>query len=519
MEDDRDLVLGLQDLLIHEGYDVFVANSCSEALSTLSHHHFNAVLLDLGLPDGDGLDILNNLHTTNPTLPVVIITASTTVDRTIATLSRGAFAYLIKPYNRDELRAILRRAIGINDLAIQAEHAQHALLESEDRFRSIVESANDAIVVADHQGYVVSWNRAASLMFGYTADEVVGKPLTLLMPFRYREAHEIGMERMRTTGQSKVIGHTVELHGLRKDGTEFPVELSLAVWQTRGGNYFSGIIRDVTSRKRADMAIRKTTERLTLAMRAGQLGTWEWDPRTGAVAWSDNVEQLFGLSPGSLPPTFEAFLDLIHPIDRIQVAKRMVEGTLAGTGYAGEFRLLLPNESVRWVSCTGQTFRLEHGEAFRMIGIIQCITKQKEAETALRESQVLLHQLMDHITDVFWMTDPAKTEILYVSPGYERVWGRSCDSLKSSPLSWVEAVHPDDRQQVMRDALTKQSSGHYDLEYRIIRPDGSIRWIWDRAFPIRDVTGQVYRIAGLAEDITERKRVSAARPKQERLHK
>ena len=127
--------------------------------------------------------------------------------------------------------------------------AEEALRETEERFRSVVESATDAIVLADHRGNIISWNKAAQRLFGYTAEEVAGKPLTILMPARYREAHQRGVERVRSNGGSRVIGKTLELHGLKKDGTEFPLELSLGTWKTKEGTFYSGIIRDTTERK------------------------------------------------------------------------------------------------------------------------------------------------------------------------------------------------------------------------------------------------------------------------------
>jgi PAS domain S-box-containing protein len=124
---------------------------------------------------------------------------------------------------------------------------------------------------------------------------------------------------------------------------------------------------------------------------------------------------------------------------------------------------------------------------------------------AVHQSEERFRQLTEYIREVFWMTDVAKNQMLYVSPGYEEVWGRTCESLHASPRNWLEAIHPDDRERVVQAALTKQISGHYNEEYRILRPDGSLRWIQDRAYPVRDEAGKVYRIAGIAEDITERK--------------
>jgi PAS domain S-box-containing protein len=137
------------------------------------------------------------------------------------------------------------------------------------------------------------------------------------------------------------------------------------------------------------------------------------------------------------------------------------------------------------------------------------LSRLKQAEESLRESQERFRQLAENIREVFWLSDPAKNHIIYISPGYEQVWGRTCQSLYASPRSWLETIHPDDRERVLEAALTRQVRGQYDEEYRIVRPDGSIRWIRDRAFPIRDHGGMIYRIAGLAADITEHKQVEA----------
>jgi len=123
---------------------------------------------------------------------------------------------------------------------------------------------------------------------------------------------------------------------------------------------------------------------------------------------------------------------------------------------------------------------------------------------ALRESEERFRQLAENIREVFWMSDTSKDEIIYVSPGYETIWGRTCQSLYDSARDWMEAIHEEDRERVLR-ALEKQVSGEYDEIYRIVRPDGSIRWIHDRAFPVRNEAGEVYRVTGIAEDITERK--------------
>src|SRR5262245_10359454 len=266
VEDHPDIVTGLQDLLQHDGYIVTVAGTCADAIAHIGMQRFNVILLDLGLPDGDGLDVLREVQRKDTSLPVIILTAHIAPERTVGSLAKGAFAYLTKPYNREELRQTLLRAIGVKELAVKAERAEQSLSESEHRFRSLVESATDAIVVANGRGVIVSWNRAASRLFDYTTEEVIGQPLTILMPARYRQAHEKGLTRLESTGESHVIGSVVELHGLRKHGEEFPIELSLATWKTGSGSYYSGIIRDISERKKTARALEQLQHQHTLIL-------------------------------------------------------------------------------------------------------------------------------------------------------------------------------------------------------------------------------------------------------------
>ena len=123
----------------------------------------------------------------------------------------------------------------------------------------------------------------------------------------------------------------------------------------------------------------------------------------------------------------------------------------------------------------------------------------------LRSSEARFVQLAAHIREVFYLTDVGITEIIYISPAYEEIWGRSCESVYAEPMSWLDAVHPHDRDRVDKMVAQGRSSGCYDDEYRVLRPDGTQRWVRVRGVPVRDQDGKIYRIAGVAEDITERK--------------
>src|SRR3989475_4498457 len=146
----------------------------------------------------------------------------------------------------------VRSIIVVCDDITERKKAEEALRESEERFRSVTQSTHDAIIVADQQGHIQSWNRGAQLMFGYTETEVLNQPLTLLMPPHYHEPHSRAMARVMQTGESRLVGQTIELTGMRKDGTEIPLELSLAMWKAKTGTFCSGIVRDLTERKREE---------------------------------------------------------------------------------------------------------------------------------------------------------------------------------------------------------------------------------------------------------------------------
>ena len=147
----------------------------------------------------------------------------------------------------------------------EKKQAEDALRLSEERFRSVAQTASDAIITIDSRGEIVFWNHAAQSMFAYSADEAMGRPLTFLMPEKFRKGHESGLNRAVSTGRSGMVGSTVEKVGLKKNNIEFPVELSVARWQTKEGVFFTGIVRDISACKRAEEEIRHLSQQLIRA--------------------------------------------------------------------------------------------------------------------------------------------------------------------------------------------------------------------------------------------------------------
>ena len=159
------------------------------------------------------------------------------------------------------------------------------------------------------------------------------------------------------------------------------------------------------------------------------------------------------------------------------------------------------------VSLNASTVRDEGGNPLYSRCFWADITKHKETERELRRSELLFRQVAESVREVFWLMSLDGDEIYYLSPGYEDIWGRPSEDLIAQPMIWVEHIHPDDRERVVRK-FQRRKQGEFSepgTEFRICRPDGSIRWVLGRSFPVVDENGRVYRMAGFALDISKRK--------------
>lgn len=502
VEDDLDIAVGIQDLLEHDGYHVSIAGTCADGIARARDQRYNAVLLDLGLPDGDGSSVLRVLQEMDPTLPVIILTAYTSTERTIGSLAQGAFHYLTKPYNRDELRATLRRAVSMKALAVKAAHVEHALAESEERFRSVFESATDAILLADEAGRILSWNQAASQLFGYRDDEVLGQALTMLMPERYRAAHERGMARMRAGAPARLIGRPVELEGLRRDGSEFPLELSLGTWRTAAGSFYSGIIRDISERRQMENALRRSEQLLRNLINNTTAVIYVKEPDGRYVMTNTRFEHLFGLSQEEIRGKTDHELFPKEIADAFRTHD--VDVLNAGVPLESEEYAPHPDGIHTYLSIKFPLLD-QTGTPYLVCGISTDITERKQAEEQLLRRDRELADFIEHaVIGLHWVD--AEGRLLWANQAELSLLGYSKEEYLGRSI-----VEFHDDPAVARDLLRRLTAleSVRDYEARLRCKDGSVKHVLIDS-NVYSEEGRFVHTRCFTRDITERKRMETA---------
>ena len=349
---------------------------------------------------------------------------------------------------------------------------------------------------------IVEINQVMCDLSGYTREEVIGKTTQQIGGFIPAEFHEALWRTLDAEGRLSEVDYPYR----RKDGTLRHALVSAERIQLDGEDYILGVFMDVTDRKAAELALRASEERMRLFVEhaPASLAMFDRDMRYLSVSrrWLADYglgdRDLRGLCHYDVFPEIGEAWRAVH--------RRALAGEVVRED-ADRFERA--DGSVNWLRWEVRPWHEASGAVGGILIFSEDITASLAAQAALRDTENRFRQLAESIREVFWLTEVGKNQILYISPGYEAIWGRTCSALYASPRDWINAIHPEDRDRVLEAAMTKQAAGTYDEEYRIVRPDGNVRWIRDQAFPVRDAAGQVVRVAGVAEDITERRHLEA----------
>ena len=275
---------------------------------------------------------------------------------------------------------------------------------------------------------------------------------------------------------------------------------------------------DFVEHKRTQEALSVSEAGLRRAQLMAKLGHIIARPDGSFESWSEALPELIGVESARMPRSTRDWLELLHPDDRVALRNKAIEAAANGTRADMEYRVRRADGTWRHVRHVMEPIGNEADPAgmTRWFNTLQDVSEQNQAEMNLRESELRFRQLAENIHQVFFLINPAGTQMLYVSPAYEHIWRRSTSSLYANPQSWTDPIHPDDKARVFASFEHMKNTGRLDYEYRMVRADGTLRWIHARGFPIRNDAGEIYRIAGIAEDITDRKQAAEELRESER---
>lgn len=399
----------------------------------------------------------------------------------------------------------------VTDLVRSREAAAH--------LAAIVESTDDAVISKDLSGRIRTFNAAAERLFGYHAADIVGQHVTILFPSDRLDEEARILDRIRA---GERVEH-LETVRITSSGRRIDVSVTVSPIRDETGAIIgaSSIARDITLRKAAEADLRRSEERLRIALEAGRMGTWDWDIATGAIAWSPALAAIFGLPPDGFCDGFDEYQRAIHPDDRDAVLAAIRASAMRGDDLHLEHRILRRDGRIAWVECRGRVILDADGGPRRMTGVCMDITARKQAEAQVA---ALADDLRRRVEELQTLLDllPVGVAIATDASCTEMIGNKAACDMLGLPVGANVAARADDRDRLpvrfIKDGaeippheLTMQRAARLRQrisgeEYQFVRADGSVLDAWVFASPLFDDAGAVRGVLGTFVDITRRKR-------------
>jgi PAS domain S-box-containing protein len=383
------------------------------------------------------------------------------------------------------------------DLIQASSNLQDELHFQEMLNSSITQTAADAIISINANGEIISWNKAAEQIFGYTASEMMNAGLRNIIPVRHQAAHLSGMQGLKKGGFKGLLGKVIETTAMHKDGTEFPVELSISCWEANNQKNYTGIIRDVTSRKQAEEKLIESEQQYLDFFEKDISGIYLSTPQgkllncnpAFAKMLGYSVSEILKLNPAKLYP---------HPTNRIDFISHLTKNR-----NLIDSEIKLVTKDGRIITCIENVAGVfnQNGELIQFHGYILDITKRKLAEQELVDSKNRFEELVDLLPEAVFETDK-DLNLTYTNQRAIELTGYSKDDFAKG-MSGLDMLAPEDRGRAMAYfRLRMKGDNPGTLDYRAMKKDGSTYPILFHASPIIR-QGKISGVRGIIIDITK----------------
>jgi PAS domain S-box-containing protein len=376
------------------------------------------------------------------------------------------------------------------------------------RKAQLVDLSHDAIILATPQRHITDWNAGAVELYGWNAIEVQGKVIhDLLQTTNHVSTSEIDRILLAKGQWNGELNHTA------RDGRRIVVESRHVLLRDERDEPLAilEINRDITERKLAEEESRRAHEQHRLALDSADMGTWALDTCTGLISWDKRTRTLFGIEADRLE-TYRGTLDVIHPGDRRRIDEAVQRALAVNSSgkFEEEFRVVWPDSSVHWIFSKGLAWfdgERASRHAVRLVGTVQDVTTRKQKEQDFRESEERL-RLAQQVARIGTFEWNIQTGVNRWTPELEAMYGLPVGGFSGTQEAWERLVHPDDRPEAVRRVNKAMEQGSFEGEWRVLWPDGTIRWLSGRGWVFRDESGNPQRLVGINIDVTEARRAA-----------